>query len=178
MAEHLASIASVLVSKRRSIGSPGDLVLSTFIFFVAFCPDYLAPRYPQYLRPSHSRNSKLGLGAETLLVFTKLREYLDGFSHLISHLFVYFPIMLSISAAAVFALATLTSAQTFQRLGACPSEYFLRFLYIRLTLAALGCILPPDQTDFLAGQYFDIRLEVGSCVNCQSKTNHARFTPL
>jgi hypothetical protein len=25
---------------------------------------------------------------------------------------------------------------------------------------ALGCVLPPDQTDFLAGQYFDIRLEV------------------
>jgi hypothetical protein len=24
----------------------------------------------------------------------------------------------------------------------------------------LGCVFPPDQTDFLAGQYFDIRLEV------------------
>ncbi|KAF2226605.1 alkaline phosphatase [Elsinoe ampelina] len=44
--------------------------------------------------------------------------------------------------------ATLTgfaTAQSFQRLGACPQ---------------LGCIFPPDQTDFLAGQYFDIRLEV------------------
>jgi hypothetical protein len=36
------------------------------------------------------------------------------------------------------------SAQTFQRLGSCPS---------------LGCIFPPDQSDFLPGQYFDIRLE-------------------
>ncbi|PNS18568.1 hypothetical protein CAC42_5107 [Sphaceloma murrayae] len=47
--------------------------------------------------------------------------------------------------AAAAALTGLTSAQTFQRLGACPQ---------------LGCIFPPDQTDFLAGQYFDIRLEV------------------
>ena len=37
------------------------------------------------------------------------------------------------------------SAQTFRRLGACPT---------------LGCVFPPDQADFLAGQYFDIRLEV------------------
>ncbi|KAI5236766.1 alkaline phosphatase-like protein [Aureobasidium subglaciale] len=36
------------------------------------------------------------------------------------------------------------TAQTFQRLGACPT---------------LGCIFPPDQSDFLAGQWFDIRLE-------------------
>ncbi|EHK99643.1 putative Alkaline phosphatase H [Glarea lozoyensis 74030] len=43
-------------------------------------------------------------------------------------------------------LLTLTTAQTFQRLGACPT---------------LGCVLPPDQADFLAGQYFDIRLEAG-----------------
>ncbi|KAF2643433.1 alkaline phosphatase-like protein [Massarina eburnea CBS 473.64] len=41
--------------------------------------------------------------------------------------------------------ASSVSAQTFQRLGTCPT---------------LGCILPPDQADFLAGQYFDIRLEV------------------
>ncbi|OIW30378.1 alkaline phosphatase [Coniochaeta ligniaria NRRL 30616] len=37
------------------------------------------------------------------------------------------------------------SAQTFQRLGTCPD---------------LGCILPPDQQDFLPGQQFDIRFEV------------------
>jgi hypothetical protein len=36
------------------------------------------------------------------------------------------------------------SAQTFRRLGACPT---------------LGCIFPPDQSDFLPGQWFDIRLE-------------------
>ncbi|CAG8972822.1 hypothetical protein HYALB_00001241 [Hymenoscyphus albidus] len=45
---------------------------------------------------------------------------------------------------------SLTAAQTFQRLGGCPT---------------LGCVLPPDQTDFLAGQYFDIRLEVHAPVN-------------
>lgn len=35
-------------------------------------------------------------------------------------------------------------------------------MYLSMTdsTAALGCVLPPDQTDFLAGQYFDIRLEV------------------
>lgn len=37
------------------------------------------------------------------------------------------------------------SAQTFQRLGTCPD---------------LGCVLPPDQQDFLPGQEFDIRFEV------------------
>ncbi|CAI6335834.1 unnamed protein product [Periconia digitata] len=42
-------------------------------------------------------------------------------------------------------LASSASAQTFQRLGACPT---------------LGCVFPPDQADFLAGQFFDIRLEV------------------
>ncbi|KAF8808737.1 alkaline phosphatase-like protein [Phlegmacium glaucopus] len=47
-------------------------------------------------------------------------------------------------------LATSASAQTFQRLGACPT---------------LGCVFPPDQTDFLAGQLFDIRLEVHAPVN-------------
>ncbi len=40
--------------------------------------------------------------------------------------------------------------QTFQRLGTCPT---------------LGCVFPPDQTDFLAGQLFDIRLEVHAPVN-------------
>ncbi|KAJ5802940.1 uncharacterized protein N7503_005390 [Penicillium pulvis] len=54
----------------------------------------------------------------------------------------------SISALACF--ASFAAAQTFQRLGGCPD---------------LGCIFPPDQVDFLAGQYFDIRLEVHSPVN-------------
>lgn len=42
------------------------------------------------------------------------------------------------------------SAQFFQRLGTCPT---------------LGCILPPDQQDFLPGQEFDIRFEVHAPVN-------------
>ena len=37
------------------------------------------------------------------------------------------------------------SGQTFRRLGACPT---------------LGCVLPPDQQDFLPGQQFDIRFEI------------------
>ena len=48
------------------------------------------------------------------------------------------------------------NAQTFQRLGACPT---------------LGCIFPPDQTDFLAGQLFDIRLEVHAPVNGVEASN-------
>ncbi|KAF2856458.1 alkaline phosphatase-like protein [Plenodomus tracheiphilus IPT5] len=47
-------------------------------------------------------------------------------------------------------LAGSVSAQSFRRLGACPT---------------LGCVFPPDQADFLAGQYFDIRLEVHQPVN-------------
>lgn len=47
-------------------------------------------------------------------------------------------------------LSALVSAQTFQRLGTCPT---------------LGCVIPPDQTDFLVGQHFDIRLEVHAPVN-------------
>lgn len=50
-------------------------------------------------------------------------------------------------AAAFFSRA---SAQHFQRLGTCPT---------------LGCILPPDQQDFLPGQEFDIRFEVHAPVN-------------
>lgn len=70
-------------------------------------------------------------------------------------------------AAAASSLCAFTTAQTFQRLGGCPT---------------LGCVFPPDQyfahtivrravadslcrTDFLAGQYFDIRLEVHAPVN-------------
>jgi hypothetical protein len=41
-------------------------------------------------------------------------------------------------------------AQTFQRLGTCPT---------------LGCVFPPDQSDFMVGQLFDIRLEVHAPVN-------------
>lgn len=51
-------------------------------------------------------------------------------------------------SGAIALLATslsVVSGQTFQRLGTCPT---------------LGCILPPDQQDFLPGQHFDIRFEV------------------
>ncbi|KAI2602039.1 alkaline phosphatase-like protein [Hypoxylon sp. NC1633] len=53
---------------------------------------------------------------------------------------------LAVAAASL----SVAAAQTFQRLGACPD---------------LGCVLPPDQTDFLPGQYFDLRLEVHAPVN-------------
>ncbi|KAF9468034.1 alkaline phosphatase [Collybia nuda] len=42
------------------------------------------------------------------------------------------------------------AAQTFQRLGGCPK---------------LGCVFPPDRTDFLSGQFFDIRVEVHAPIN-------------
>nr|POF11441.1 hypothetical protein CFP56_44279 [Quercus suber] len=62
-----------------------------------------------------------------------------------------------LSRAAVAATLVLTvTAQTFQRLGGCPT---------------LGCILPPDAQDFLAGQFFDIRLEVHAPVNGSEATD-------
>ncbi|KAI1481829.1 alkaline phosphatase-like protein [Daldinia eschscholtzii] len=63
---------------------------------------------------------------------------------------------LGILAAATVAVTTAT-AQTFQRLGACPD---------------LGCVLPPDQSDFLPGQYFDLRLEVHAPVNGSEAFNN------
>ncbi|KAI1214701.1 alkaline phosphatase-like protein [Annulohypoxylon truncatum] len=57
---------------------------------------------------------------------------------------------LSSLAAVVAASLSAATAQTFQRLGTCPD---------------LGCVLPPDQSDFLPGQYFDLRLEVHAPVN-------------
>lgn len=42
-------------------------------------------------------------------------------------------------------------AQTFQRLGTCPT---------------LGCIFPPTQAEFIAGGHFDIRLEVSPYMGC------------
>ena len=47
--------------------------------------------------------------------------------------------------AVLAASLSAVSGQTFQRLGTCPT---------------LGCILPPDQQDFLPGQQFDIRFEI------------------
>lgn len=53
-------------------------------------------------------------------------------------------------------LFALSSGQTFQPLGTCPT---------------LGCILPPDQQDFLAAQFFDIRLEVHAPLNGTEATD-------
>jgi hypothetical protein len=50
----------------------------------------------------------------------------------------------------------LAGAQTFQRFGTCPT---------------LGCVIPPDQQDFLAGQYFDIRVEVHAPINGSEATD-------
>ncbi|KAI6358039.1 hypothetical protein MCOR25_007458 [Pyricularia grisea] len=60
-------------------------------------------------------------------------------------------------AAAVAFLLPSTHGQTFQRLGSCPD---------------LGCILPPDQSDFLPGQFFDIRLEIHAPVNGSEAFNN------
>ncbi|KAL8668810.1 MAG: hypothetical protein Q9168_006571 [Polycauliona sp. 1 TL-2023] len=68
--------------------------------------------------------------------------------------------MLLSGAAAALSLASIAAAQSFRRLGTCPT---------------LGCVFPPDQTDFLAGQYFDIRLEVHAPVNGSEATG--RTTP-
>ena len=65
-------------------------------------------------------------------------------------------VRLSSVAVAAASLAAV-SAQTFQRLGTCP---------------ALGCVLPPDQSDFLPGQYFDLRLEVHAPKNGSEAFNN------
>lgn len=54
--------------------------------------------------------------------------------------------VIAVLAASISAV----SAQTYQRLGTCPT---------------LGCVLPPDQSDFLPGQLFDFRVEVHAPVN-------------
>ncbi|KAI1391596.1 alkaline phosphatase-like protein [Hypoxylon trugodes] len=63
------------------------------------------------------------------------------------------------SLAVAAAALSVASAQTFQRLGACPD---------------LGCVLPPDQSDFLPGQYFDLRLEVHAPVNGSEAFNDGK----
>lgn len=58
--------------------------------------------------------------------------------------------LLAATAAPLLLLVPGVSAQTFQRPGLSPS---------------LGIVLPPDQQDFLPGQFFDLRLEVHAPVN-------------
>ncbi|KAL8960310.1 MAG: hypothetical protein Q9193_002964, partial [Seirophora villosa] len=59
--------------------------------------------------------------------------------------------------ASLLSWGSVLNAQTFQRLGTCPT---------------FGCVFPPDQTDFLAGQLFDIRLEVHAPVNGSEATGN------
>ncbi|KPM38357.1 hypothetical protein AK830_g8192 [Neonectria ditissima] len=59
--------------------------------------------------------------------------------------------LVKLNALAVLAASLCAvSAQTYQRLGTCPK---------------LGCLLPPDQSEFLPGQLFDLRVEVHAPVN-------------
>ena len=59
----------------------------------------------------------------------------------------------------IAALAALASAQTYQRLGTCPT---------------LGCLLPPDQASFLPGQLFDLRVEVHAPMNGSEAFNDGK----
>lgn len=63
------------------------------------------------------------------------------------------------SLAALAASLACVAAQTYQRLGGCPT---------------FGCVLPPDQSDFLPGQYFDLRVEVHAPVNGSEAFNSGR----
>lgn len=54
------------------------------------------------------------------------------------------------TAAVLVTCLMSVSAQIYRRLGTCPQ---------------LGCLLPPDQSDFLPGQLFDLRVEVHAPVN-------------
>ncbi|KAK1923210.1 alkaline phosphatase [Papiliotrema laurentii] len=67
-----------------------------------------------------------------------------------------------VKAIAAVALLTSASAQTFRRTAACPT---------------LGCLFPPDQTDFIAGQSFDIRVEVQAPVNGSEAYNGGQVNP-
>ncbi|KAL5621530.1 hypothetical protein BROUX41_006430 [Berkeleyomyces rouxiae] len=65
--------------------------------------------------------------------------------------------MTKLTSLALVASASLATAQTYQRLGTCPK---------------LGCVLPPDQADFLPGQYFDLRVEVHAPLNGSEAFNN------
>ncbi|KAH6913374.1 alkaline phosphatase [Coprinopsis sp. MPI-PUGE-AT-0042] len=58
--------------------------------------------------------------------------------------------------ALLLSLSPVAFCQTFRRLGTCPT---------------LGCVFPPDQTEFLAGQLFDIRLETHAPTSGREVTN-------
>ncbi|KAF9906878.1 hypothetical protein EC991_000242 [Linnemannia zychae] len=60
-------------------------------------------------------------------------------------------------ATAISAVAALDPAGQFKRLGACPT---------------LGCVFPPDNTEFLAGAHFDVRVEVHAENDAKPNTNY------
>nr|XP_031862632.1 uncharacterized protein CI109_002130 [Kwoniella shandongensis]KAA5529704.1 hypothetical protein CI109_002130 [Kwoniella shandongensis] len=67
--------------------------------------------------------------------------------------------MVHLAILAIGVLVAPVFGQTFRRTAACPE---------------LGCIFPPDQTDFIAGQTFDIRIEVHAPVNGSEAYNNGQ----
>lgn len=67
-----------------------------------------------------------------------------------------------IVSIALSLLLSLVDAQTFQRLGTCPT---------------FGCIFPPDRAEFLPGVHFDVRVEVHAPVNGSEVSLDPAVTP-
>ncbi|GAA5829576.1 hypothetical protein JCM5353_006791 [Sporobolomyces roseus] len=67
--------------------------------------------------------------------------------------------LLAVVGTSLFASS---SAQTYRRSAACPG---------------LGCVYPPSQVDFVAGQVFDIRIEVQAPVNGSRPYNNGTPSP-
>ncbi|KAB8346006.1 hypothetical protein FH972_023058 [Carpinus fangiana] len=72
------------------------------------------------------------------------------------------PSKFALVASLLLASSPIAYGQTFQRLGTCPT---------------FGCVFPPDQADFLAGAYFDVRLEVHAPVNGSEATGNPNPNP-
>jgi hypothetical protein len=70
--------------------------------------------------------------------------------------------MVAIQLLTAALAAGTVSAQTYRRAAACPD---------------LGCLFPPDQVDFIAGQTFDIRVEVQAPVNGSEAYNGGKADP-
>ncbi|KAG0034412.1 hypothetical protein BGZ82_005748 [Podila clonocystis] len=62
------------------------------------------------------------------------------------------------TAIAAVSAAALDPAGQFKRLGACPD---------------LGCVFPPDSAEFLAGSFFDVRVEVHAENDAKPNTNYS-----
>ncbi|KLT39305.1 alkaline phosphatase-like protein [Cutaneotrichosporon oleaginosum] len=70
--------------------------------------------------------------------------------------------MVALQLLAAALAATAVHAQTFRRTAACPK---------------LGCVFPPDQVNFIAGQTFDIRVEVQAPINGTQAFNGGKVDP-